>query len=86
MLFFLIFVGHWLSFQRYNNDTAEKKQLWCLIWFLDYPWGYNWKYEFHCVVYDLDSTEDGEAGEEPHGAADEESWASFTFTSLSMWS
>ena len=27
--------------------------------------------EFHCVVDNLNPTEDGEAGEEPHGATDE---------------
>ena len=31
----------------------------------------KWDEKLHCKVDDLDPTEDGEAGEEPHGAANE---------------
>ena len=31
----------------------------------------EWHEQFDCEVDNLDPTEDGEAGEEPHGAADE---------------
>ena len=34
-------------------------------------WGSQWHEQLHKVVQNLHPTEDGEAGEEPHGAADE---------------
>ena len=36
-----------------------------------FPWCSEWHEELDDIVDDLDPTEDGEAGEEPHGSTDE---------------